>query len=107
MIAIRGKGQLHHFFFVPLERRHLLVRSDVPNRNAPIAGAGGEPVTVSGKRNAAIATRSRTELESILAASSDIPKANVSAAGDERWTVGQQGQSPRPPGMSRKVHGFA
>src|SRR5437867_4119269 len=114
MIAIGSKGQLPDLFFVPLERRHLLVRRDIPNHNSPIAGAGGESAAVRGKRKTVIGARSRTELESILVASPDIPKANgclcfatVCFGGEKRLSIGQQRQPFHPPGMSRKCGGFA
>ena len=87
MIAIGSEGQLRDRFFVPLERRYLLVRGNIPDRNAPIAASGGEPATVSGKRNAA-GPRSRTEHEGILVASPDIPKANGCFGGEKRLSIG-------------------
>ena len=47
-------------------------------------------MTVRGKRKAAIFTRSGTKFRGILAASVDIPKANVCAGGDNRLSIAQQ-----------------
>lgn len=107
MIAIGSEGQLPDRFFVPLERRHLLVGSDVPNRNPAIAGSSGDAATVRRKRKAVIGTRSRTEREGILVARPDIPKANVCGGGDERLSIGQQRQPVHLPGMSSKGGGFS
>src|SRR5260221_12348262 len=86
MVAIGSEGQLHHAFFVPMERRYFLVRSDVPNRNPPIASSGGEPATVRGKREAVKFTGSRTKFERVLVASLDIPKANFPGGG-RKWLI--------------------
>src|SRR5260221_14471362 len=102
MVAIGSEGQLHHAFFVPMERRYFLVRSDVPNRNPPIASSGGEPATVRGKREAVKFTGSRTKFERVLVASLDIPKANFLGGGDKCLTVGQQRQPVHPARASGK-----
>ena len=108
MIAIGCKGQLEHLILVPLEQHQLLVRNDIPNRNPPIGGSGGEPATITGKRDAREQACSWIQLAG-LATSSDIPKAKVRAAGgDKRLSIGQQRQPTFYwPIMAKKCDGSA